>query len=195
MDDLALDGAHRLELDALARARAVGGAQGHRLERRGASRPIAGGVDDHGLPLAGLVAGDNGVREVLDRIDRLAVPADQDAEVVARADGGDGLLVLGHVDPAADADPVRDQRDHVADARRELRLVARRARLRRGVDRRDDPRRGVPDAEEAPLAFGDDLEAHRRLVELRIERLELAERGPLRLAHRLARRLDTQLGH
>ncbi len=58
---------------------------------------------------------------------------------------------------------------------------------------RDDPRRRVADAEQAALALGHDLEAHRRLVERRIPLLELPQCRPLRLAHGLARRLDRQL--
>src|SRR5436305_13007029 len=50
VDDLALDGAHRLELDPLARAGTVGGAPRHRLARRGAAGPVGGGAQARGLP-------------------------------------------------------------------------------------------------------------------------------------------------
>src|SRR5262249_45099375 len=64
------------------------------------------------------------------------------------------------------------------------------------IDRGDHPRRRVTDAEQAPLALGEDLEPNRRLVDPGLQPLELAQCGPLRLADGLARRLDLQgLGH
>src|SRR5262249_26771655 len=55
---------------------------------------------------------------------------------------------------------------------------------------RDDVRRREPDPEKASLAFGHHLEVHLFPIEPRYELLELAERGPLRLADRFAGRLD-----
>ena len=59
----------------------------------------------------------------------------------------------------------------------------------RGLGRqmRDHAGRLVADTEDPALAFGDDLELHRGLVEPGIPPLELAQRRPLRLANRLAR--------
>ena len=54
----------------------------------------------------------------------------------------------------------------------------------------DDVRRSETDAEQPALAFGDDLELHAVAIEARNELLELAQRGPLRLADGLAGRLD-----
>ena len=65
-------------------------------------------------------------------------------------------------------------------------------------DQGHHPRRREPDAEQAPLAFRDDLEADRRLVDPGAKLLELTQRGPFRLADRLARGFDLQglrLGH
>src|SRR5581483_8635043 len=52
----------------------------------------------------------------------------------------------------------------------------------------------VPDAEQAALALGDDLEPDGALVECGVALLELAQRRPFRLTDRLARRLDRQIG-
>ena len=58
------------------------------------------------------------------------------------------------------------------------------------VHERDHPCGCVPDSEQPALALRDDLEPNRALVEPRMELLELAQRRPLRLAHRLAGRFD-----
>ena len=58
---------------------------------------------------------------------------------------------------------------------------------------RDDPGRLVADAEDPALAFGHDLELHRGLVEAGMAPLELAQRGPLRLADRLPGRLGREV--
>ena len=63
----------------------------------------------------------------------------------------------------------------------------------RPLRRSHDARRRVADAEQAPLALGQDLEAHGLAVDAGREPLELAERRPLRLADGLARRLDGDL--
>ena len=54
------------------------------------------------------------VREVLDRVDRLAVLADQQAELVAAARDVDRLVVLAHVDAAATPIPIGDPLDELA---------------------------------------------------------------------------------
>ena len=51
-------------------------------------------------------------------------------------------------------------------------------------------RRLIADAKQAALAFCDDFEAHRRLVETGVTELEVAQCRPLRLADGLAGRLD-----
>ncbi len=110
--DLALDGGHRVEHDPAPDGdRALGAAPGDRLERRRATGAIAGGVDDD-RP-AGLAEGAvaDGVGEVLERVDRLPVPADENAEV-----GADELgvhLVAGVVD----AEPWRRRRSQRPPAR------------------------------------------------------------------------------
>ena len=62
-------------------------------ERDRAPLAVAGGVDHDPLADAGPVDGDP-VGEVLDRVDRLAVVADQQTEVIAHEVGADVLVVL-----------------------------------------------------------------------------------------------------
>ena len=107
---------------------------------------------------------------------------------------------LADHDAAADAQFLDDALDQSAHVRGQLGLLGRRARRdgRHGSVGRggDDPRRRVPDAEQAALALGDDLEPDRVPVDPRPLPLELAQRRPLRLADGLSRRFDEQiLGH
>jgi hypothetical protein len=74
----------------------------------------SGGVHDDRLAILVAAAEDDRVREVLDRVDRLAVAADQHAEVVAVADREDLLVRLLDLDRAAHADLVGDPLDHLA---------------------------------------------------------------------------------
>ena len=84
MDDLALDRRHRLERHGLAGADGVGGGpRGDVAQRPLAARPVALGVDDD-LDRRLLVPVHDGVRQVLHGVDRVAVAADQEAQVVAR---------------------------------------------------------------------------------------------------------------
>jgi hypothetical protein len=82
------------------------------------------------------------------------------------AHGGGELAVVGGV-----TDPVS--------------VVARR-------NRRDHTGRSKTNAEQPALALGNHLELDRRLVQARLELLELAQRRPLRLADGLAGGLDLQ---
>src|SRR5918994_3605155 len=108
VDDLALDRRHRLQLGAPLLQRTLRGPNGHRLERGASPIAIAGRIDDDVLRTFGPAASRDGVREVLDRVDRLPVLADQQAELRAAADDVDRLLVLPHVDPTSHADPLGD---------------------------------------------------------------------------------------
>ena len=94
------------------------------------------------------------------------------------------------VTPIAVDDPL----DEVAHLRGELAVVvARRASHGLRRDRCDHPGGNVADAEQPALALRDDLEPHGAFVEARLLLLELAQRGPLRLADGLARGLDLEL--
>ena len=100
--------------------------------------------------------------------------------------------VLDDLDPAAEADAGCDPLQDLAHAGGQLGLGVARLGDRAGLDRGNDARGRVADAEQAALTFGDDLELNGGLVELRMELLELAKRRPLRLADGLARGLDAQ---
>ena len=133
------------------------------------------------------------VREVLHRVDRLTVAADQHAEIRPGTGHGDHLVRLVEVDPRRDTDAVDDAGNEGTHLGRELRLVARTGRDGVRVDDRDHLRRGEAHAEQAALALGHDLEADRRLVDAGVLLLELPQRSPLGLAHRLTGRLDLNL--
>src|SRR6188508_2664015 len=97
--DLALDRCHRVELDRLARGdRLVGAALGQRVEARLSARAVPGRVYDHGLALVSAVTPEDRVREVLDRVDRLAVLADQEPQLATDEGRGEGFLVLPNLD-------------------------------------------------------------------------------------------------
>src|SRR2546423_5544562 len=125
VDDLPLDGGHGLEGDALAAPRGAVGASGRKIvQHDAAALPVAGGVDDHVLLEVREAAADDRVGEVLDRVDRLAMPADQDAELTGGARRGDRLLLLLDLDAAADAERTADAVEHRPDPCSRLGLVA-----------------------------------------------------------------------
>ena len=91
---------------------------------------------------------------MLDRVDRLAVTADQQAEVLAVEVRGHALGVLGHLDLGVDADRVDDLFQHLPHARGGVAVAAHRRRPVRFFFLRDG---GGPPAEapfSAPAAFG-----------------------------------------
>ena len=87
VDDLALDRASSARARPARRSRAP--ARRCRTASassvRAAPLAVARRVDDDLLAVLGVTSPDDRVREVLDRVDRLAVPADQQPEVAARA--------------------------------------------------------------------------------------------------------------
>src|ERR671924_1680399 len=195
MDDLPLDRGHRLERNALAAAKhIIGRPPRHGAERGLPASSIPGCVDDRRLPRH--VPREDRVHEVLDRVDRLAMTADQQPEVTAGARGDDGIVELVDVDAARDPHSERDPRDELAHERCDIALVGPRRLLHDhtvALDGGDDARRRIADSEQAALALGDDLEPNRALVETRAQALELAQRRPLRLADGLAGGLDAEL--
>ena len=103
--DLALERGHRLEghrpvvVDG-----GLGGLVGGGAQRDGAALAIAGGVDHDALADDGALAR-HPVGDVLDRVDHLAVAADQETEVVALEVGADLVGVLLDVDTRAVDNP------------------------------------------------------------------------------------------
>src|SRR5581483_5944317 len=195
MHDLALDRRHRLEVGGLAaRADLLRRAQRERLE--GCTPPLAipGCIDDDFLALLAAPVRDR-VEEVLDGVDRLPVTADQKPRVGRRARRGERLLVFAHVHTRLDAERTGDAHHQPAHLGCRVALVDRRRRDGVRGQQGDHARRGIADAEQAALALGDDLELHRGLVQPGMAQLELAQRRPLRLADRLAGRLDGHVGH
>src|SRR5438034_3164739 len=191
MHGLPLDGRHRLELDCrMGRDCLLGATHRQRLESCAAPFPVPGRIDDDILAVVRARAPDDRIREVLDRVDRLTVLADQEPEIRAGARRRDRFVVLEDVDPATDADPGGDAFEQLAHVCRELAVAVGGALCRVRVDLRDDSRRRIADAQEPSLALRDDLELDGALVEPRMELLELAQRGPLGLADGLAGRLD-----
>src|SRR5688500_12763442 len=82
VDDFALRGGHRLELDLLARlARAGGGTLGLVFELLAAALAVAAGVDHHALSVRGAALG-SAVTDELNRVDRLAAATDQAGDVL-----------------------------------------------------------------------------------------------------------------
>jgi len=118
VDDLALDGRHRLERDRVSalqrvRRRPVG----HVLERAPAPLAIARRVDHHLLALALDAAPENGVDKVLDRVDGVAALADHQAEVGAGQRRRDDLVALHDVDLARGPERRADMLQHLAELR------------------------------------------------------------------------------
>src|SRR6478736_3045764 len=194
MHHLAFDRRHRLEIDRLVVGeRSLCGTHRKRLERDAPAVAIARRVDDDLLAILGMTSPHDGVREVLDRVDRLTMAADEHAQVHTRARDRDGFVTLLHVDVRAHSDSVHDSGDELPRFCGELRLVYRLGLLLRrrvGGDGRYLFRRREADTEKPALALRHHLEAHGRLVETRLLLLELAQRRPLGLADRLAGCLD-----
>src|SRR5580765_3247299 len=131
---------HRVELDSVAvREHTLRGAHRKRLERGAPPGPVARGIDDDLLALVRLPAVHRRVREVLDRVDRLTVPADQHPQVGPDARDGDRLVAFLDVDLRVDTVPVDDALYELPRFRREIALVVRRddGRHRRNRIRRD----------------------------------------------------------
>src|SRR5919198_3968076 len=193
--DFPLHGGHRLELDrASRRDRALRAPHGKRVEAGLAPRPVPGGVHHNWLPLVAVLAPDDRVHEVLNRVDRLTVLADHQPELTAGQRREHRLVVLAKLDAGADADRFENPLEDLADLVGQLAvaLVSRR-RLsddRGGIDRRDYASGRVADPEETSFTLGNDLEANGRLVNAGLELLELTQRRPLRLADGLARCFD-----
>ena len=105
VDDLALGRAHRVQRDRAAGAHGVGGGLvGLALQRLLAALAVAGGVDDHAHARGRRVVAGRGLeREVLDGVDRLAVAADEQPEVVALERGPDLPALLARSSPSPGA--------------------------------------------------------------------------------------------
>ena len=101
---------HRLEQHPLTGQRAIRSADRDPLERRAAAIAIAGGVHRHRLP-SRRARCTSGVGDVLQRIDRLAVLADQQPGIPAGARDRDLVVRLAHVDAGACADRSDDVLD------------------------------------------------------------------------------------
>src|SRR4051794_8947813 len=97
--DLALGRAHRVERDGALGTHGVGRRfVGLALQRLLAPLTIAGGVDDHAHPGRGRMVTRGGLeRQVLDGVDRLAVAADEEPEVVALEGRADLAALLDDV--------------------------------------------------------------------------------------------------
>ena len=97
VDHLALERAHRLQLDRPAVAERIGHRPvGLALEGVLAPRPVPGGVDDDAAVVVAVAAQGDPHRQVLQRVDRGAVLADQQPEILALDRGAQ--LVLGFAD-------------------------------------------------------------------------------------------------
>src|SRR5207344_1368091 len=178
VDDLALDRRHRLQRDGpVGRGRAFRGSTREVLERRRAPSPVAGSVDDYVVAIA--VRPRDRVREVLNRIDRLAVLADEERDVGTGAGDGDLVLVLarGHGDVRTDAgrDPLHD----LPRLPRQVALVVRARCSRSRLCARDHVRRAESHTQQAALALRHHLELDGIAVEAGHELLELTKRSPL----------------
>ena len=108
MDDPPLVRAHRVHLDGLlVPDRILGGQVGPAAQGLALAPAIAGRVDRD--PLALLAAAEGGlVAEQLDRVDRLAVAADQQADVLAVDVGADLVLALLDRDRGVQAELLDD---------------------------------------------------------------------------------------
>jgi len=116
VDDLALERAHRFQRN---RAPIVNRGRGSLIcrgsERDSPALAVAGGI--YLNPLASLDALECGsVGEVLDCVDRLAVMANQQTQVVAEVLGTDALRILAHVDRRGDAHIFGDPLQEILDA-------------------------------------------------------------------------------
>jgi len=122
--------------------------------------------------LASLGADDR-VREVLNRVDRLTVLADQESEVATGARHRDDAVAFRRGDGHVRIDRRGDAVDELARGVRGFALGSRAFHNGLG-NARDHPRRRASDSEQTALAFGEDLEAHVVAVEPGNELLELA---------------------
>jgi hypothetical protein len=116
VDDLALEGAHRLELDrATIVYRGLGSLVSSGFQRYCAPFAIAGRVDDD-PQWRSAATKRYAVCEVLDRVDRLAVVPDQQPEVLADELRVDPVCLFPDIDRRLDSDAGRDPLEQFADA-------------------------------------------------------------------------------
>ena len=114
--DPALAGAHRLERDgAILAQRLVGGVVRHAHERLATALAVPARVDDHAACGAVPLAVDHARGKVLDRVDRLPVMADEEAQVVAVDRAGDRLTIVGDLDVAVEVERIDDPLEEVGD--------------------------------------------------------------------------------
>src|SRR5207247_6332186 len=121
--------------------------------------PLSGPVrvEKDRLPILCPTAIDDRVREVLDRVDGLAVLADQQSEVAAREGGGERLLVLLDREPGVHADLADDSPQQLANRRGEFALLnglGGPIGIAVHSDGRDHPSRSKADAEQSALTLG-----------------------------------------
>src|SRR5947209_6394086 len=115
MDDPPLGSAHRLELDRPPKAQSVvRGLIGGPPKRRFAALAIASRINHHHLPIA--EATERSARsEVLQRVNRRAMLADQQPEILAADDRTDLLVALAHLDGRRQAKGASNALDHLPD--------------------------------------------------------------------------------
>src|SRR5664280_3418583 len=115
MDDLALGRRHRLEDELAMRALdLLRGPFGYRIERDLTAVAVALGIDDD-LAASVRVTVDHYRGEVLQRVERLAVTADQQAEVGPGDVGHDGIAGLRHLDIDVKSHARSDPSDEVVE--------------------------------------------------------------------------------
>ena len=100
----------------LKRSASASGLVGLGVQRGGAAVAVAGGVDHH-APRSSLPRTVDPPGQVLERVDRLAVPADDEAEVLADERPGDHLAVVGDLDLRVEVKGVHDLREQLANPR------------------------------------------------------------------------------
>src|SRR5437868_5669218 len=119
MHHLPLHRRHRIEFRRLAAPYDVGsGTHGNRLESEAPALAISRGVDDDLLARITVGSMDDRVDQILDGVDRLAVPADEEPRVGRAARNGDRLVVLLDVEASLDAERRRDLAEQAADLAR-----------------------------------------------------------------------------
>src|SRR5579871_3591906 len=118
VDHLALQRAHRLERHRPSVVyRRLGRLVGRSSQRRGASLPIAAGVDDQSLAIVASTEGDP-IRQVLDGVDGLAVRTDDRPQVLAREFRRNPVGVLTDPHLGIDVELVRDPVEQLLNASR-----------------------------------------------------------------------------
>src|SRR4029077_21149491 len=95
-----------------------------RLERCTTPLAIAGCVDDDLLALLAATVRDR-IEQILDRVDRLPMPADQETGIGGGARRNERLVVLAHIHPRLDAERSSDARYQLAHVGRRLAFVDR----------------------------------------------------------------------